>query len=114
MLLCYDSAISVDAKGKYSKVGESTEAALKVLVEKMDFFGARGQVCRGFEKKYERVATLEFDRDRKSMSVIVKEISSGKTFLFVKGAPESILGALCKIAAKFPWNKKLKNTGRKR
>lgn len=89
--LCNDSAISVDSKGKYSKVGESTEAALKVLVEKLDFISERGRVCEIIESRFERIATLEFDRDRKSMSVIVKELSSEKLFLLVKGAPESVL-----------------------
>lgn len=89
--LCNDSTLSVDSNGKYSKVGEATEAALKVLVEKLTIFSENGRVCDEFMKRFERISTLEFDRDRKSMSVIVKEISSGKSYLFVKGAPESVL-----------------------
>ena len=89
--LCNDSALSIDSKGKYSKIGESTEAALKVLVEKLNFFTECGRVCEEFENRCDRIATLEFDRERKSMSVIVRELSSGKLFLFVKGAPESVL-----------------------
>ena len=34
---------------------------------------------------------LEFDRDRKSMSVVCREASSGQRWLFCKGAPESVL-----------------------
>lgn len=89
--LCNDSNLSVDSKGKYSKVGESTEAALKVLAEKLEFISERGRVCEAIEERFERIATLEFDRDRKSMSVIAKELSSDKLFLLVKGAPESVL-----------------------
>lgn len=79
--LCNDAALT-RKNGKYGKVGESTEAALKVLVEK---------IGRSKSTTYRRIATLEFDRDRKSMSVVVEEVKSGKFFLFVKGAPESIL-----------------------
>lgn len=40
----------------------------------------------------ERVATLEFSRDRKSMSVIINSpLNGGTDTLYVKGAPESIL-----------------------
>ena len=79
---CNNSTLTISTSGKYGKVGESTEAALKVLVEK---------IGEPVDEKFERIATLEFDRDRKSMSVIVKEKKSGKLFLFVKGAPETIL-----------------------
>lgn len=84
--LCNDASLVCDGNGKYGKVGESTEAALKVLVEKVN--KAVGSISK---LKYNRIATLEFDRDRKSMSVIVENASSGKFYLFVKGAPESIL-----------------------
>ena len=91
--LCNDSTISL-VDGKYVKVGESTEAALRVLVEKLSnsvFDEENGKVCEALETRFERLATLDFDRDRKSMSVVVKDKQSGKYFLFVKGAPESIL-----------------------
>ena len=59
-----------------------------------------GLVCNHVNSLYNKKSTFEFSRDRKSMSVIVEKTSSspGKTrsktsskFLFVKGAPESIL-----------------------
>lgn len=112
------------------KIGEPTEAALKTLVEK---FGSddvslnkslennvekmspaqklerAGKVDRHFESKYKRLATLEFSRNRKSMSVLVEKSAAapafgagnskglfgsgatGTTSLFVKGAPEQIV-----------------------
>lgn len=38
-----------------------------------------------------QVALLEFDRDRKSMSVIAKPASGGSNVLLVKGAAECVL-----------------------
>jgi Ca2+-transporting ATPase len=77
-----------------------TEAALKVLVEKMGLPEGSNhsssspqdaQCCSQLWNKLEqRIATLEFDRDRKSMGVIANS-SSGKKSLLVKGAVEYVL-----------------------
>ena len=40
---------------------------------------------------YAKLATLEFSRTRKSMSVLCRHRKSGRNVLFVKGAPESVL-----------------------
>ncbi|CAO0801512.1 unnamed protein product [Mucor circinelloides] len=96
----------------YSNVGEPTEAALQVLVEKLGTsnvaFNAnlttllpqdRVMACSSyFRSEYKRLATLEFTRDRKSMSVIVNDGVSQQNSLFVKGAPESILERCTKIS----------------
>ena len=51
-----------------------------------------GAASAYWESLYEKVATLEFDRDRKSMSVFVRPRSGDdKHSLFVKGAPESVV-----------------------
>ncbi|KAL9268572.1 Calcium-transporting ATPase 4, endoplasmic reticulum-type-like protein, partial [Drosera capensis] len=81
--------------------GMPTEAALKVLVEKMGLpngldpvsSSRNGDVLASsaaWNKLEHRIATLEFDRDRKSMGVIVSS-SSGRKTLLVKGAVESLL-----------------------
>jgi Ca2+ transporting ATPase len=43
------------------------------------------------ESQFSRLLTFEFSRDRKSMSVLAREVSSSAATLFVKGAPESVL-----------------------
>ncbi|KAK6510822.1 hypothetical protein TWF506_009917 [Arthrobotrys conoides] len=102
--LCNDAEISYDAKSNtFANVGEPTEAALKVLVEKLgtpdpgynqqrakhSIQERLNEANRYYENQFNRLATYEFARDRKSMSVLVE--SQGQQRLFVKGAPESIL-----------------------
>ncbi|KAJ3682774.1 hypothetical protein LUZ60_013001 [Juncus effusus] len=95
--VCNDASVSFTS-GHFVATGMSTEAALKVLVEKMGLpEGAQAQstdellvCCDWWNKASKRIATLEFDRTRKSMSVIVKS-ESGKNSLLVKGAVENLL-----------------------
>lgn len=91
--LCNDSDVVLGEGGKYKHVGAPTEAALKVLVEKlMPSVGGSGMAANALlAGQQEHVATLEFTRDRKSMSVIVRHKTTGKEKLLVKGAPESVL-----------------------
>ncbi|CAA2982415.1 calcium-transporting ATPase 4, endoplasmic reticulum-type-like [Olea europaea subsp. europaea] len=81
--------------------GMPTEAALKVLVEKMGLpSGLPSGASSGYDgvlkcshlwnRIEQRIATLEFDRERKSMGVIARS-SSGKRSLLVKGAVENLL-----------------------
>jgi len=109
--LCNDSSIDYnDGKDTYEKIGEPTEVALSVLVEKLNVTDAdvekwsraeRANGCNNLLKaKYSKEFTMEFSRDRKSMSVYCLP-SSGSQYnlrknhddakLFVKGAPESVL-----------------------
>ncbi|KDP44163.1 hypothetical protein JCGZ_05630 [Jatropha curcas] len=97
--VCNDAGVE-QSGNHYIANGIPTEAALKVLVEKMGFPGGldesssgHGDImrcCQLWNKMEQRIATLEFDRDRKSMGVIVNS-SSGKKALLVKGAVENIL-----------------------
>ena len=106
--LCNSTTISFDSsKGRFVPVGEATEAALRVLTEKLGTSDAllnaelqlkrskpenASAVCDYYVTlRFERLATLDFDRDRKSMSVIVRDRKSDQLILLVKGAPEGIL-----------------------
>jgi len=122
--LCNDSSITIK-NGVFDKVGQSTEAAMKVLVEKIGHpdpalhkkmtsldAAARAMHCnKHWESQHEKLYTLEFDRDRKSMSVLVKN-SSGKSSLLVKGAWDTVLARCTKVSlnggAVLPMNDSIK------
>lgn len=96
--LCNDSHLSYDARnGTYGNIGEATEGALRVLTEKLGPCApsdchpddAVHYASAWYEKQYPRIATFEFSRDRKSMSVLVENGKAKK--LLVKGAPETII-----------------------
>ncbi|XP_065106232.1 sarcoplasmic/endoplasmic reticulum calcium ATPase 1 [Paramisgurnus dabryanus] len=101
--LCNDSSLDYnEAKGVYEKVGEATETALTTLVEKMNVFKTdvaglskvdRASACNMiFRKLMQKKFTLEFSRDRKSMSVYcTPNGSNSQSKMFVKGAPESVI-----------------------
>ena len=116
--LCNESAIEFSAEqGRYVRRGEPTEAALRVLVEKLGMPSdtnstrrpnkmralqskgasedaitrAAGACSAQWTSEYRQDAVLEFTRKRKSMSVVSTHAASGARHLFVKGAPESLL-----------------------
>jgi len=106
--LCNESTLGYkisekDGSGAYVKTGAPTEAALLVLAEKIGVPAAgwnptqmepsvRAQAAANFwRERFAREHMLEFDRDRKSMSVVVREAQSNKRWLFAKGAAECIL-----------------------
>uniref|UniRef100_H2ZGA3 Sarcoplasmic/endoplasmic reticulum calcium ATPase 2 n=1 Tax=Ciona savignyi TaxID=51511 RepID=H2ZGA3_CIOSA len=120
--LCNDSSLDYnESKGIYEKVGEATETALTVLCEKMNVFNTkvasmtkseRSVACNTVSHLINRVYnyhnvppfkviksmmkkefTLEFSRDRKSMSAYCRPTapSSIGPKMFVKGAPEGVL-----------------------
>ncbi|XP_035253034.1 sarcoplasmic/endoplasmic reticulum calcium ATPase 1 isoform X1 [Anguilla rostrata] len=104
--LCNDSSLDFnESKGIYEKVGEATETALCCLVEKMNVFGTevRGlskveranTCCSVIKQLMKKEFTLEFSRDRKSMSVYCSPAKASKApvgnKMFVKGAPEGVI-----------------------
>ncbi|KAJ2716688.1 hypothetical protein H4R19_000494 [Coemansia spiralis] len=110
--LCNNATVTYNfEKDTYHHVGEPTEAALRVLAEKVGTpdagFNAtlaglskadRTQACcQWIQHRFKRVTTLEFTRERKSMSTLVRDAASGAQRLLVKGAPENVL-ARCAFA----------------
>lgn len=94
--LCNDAQLAFDAKsGHYSNVGEPTEGALRVLVEKIGTKDAAENQRRAsvtahdtlhfasswYEDRSPRLATYEFSRDRKSMSVLVGDKNNRDSLL---------------------------------
>uniref|UniRef100_A0A8C7ZRX3 Calcium-transporting ATPase n=1 Tax=Oryzias sinensis TaxID=183150 RepID=A0A8C7ZRX3_9TELE len=101
--MCNDSSLDYnEAKKVYEKVGEATETALTTLVEKMNVFKTdlsglskveRASACNSvIGQLMKKEFTLEFSRDRKSMSVYCTPVKPGsQSKMFVKGAPESVM-----------------------
>ncbi|XP_069044434.1 sarcoplasmic/endoplasmic reticulum calcium ATPase 1 isoform X2 [Lepisosteus oculatus] len=104
--LCNDSSLDYnEAKGVYEKVGEATETALCCLVEKMNVFNTevRGlskperanACCTVIKQLMKKEFTLEFSRDRKSMSVFCSPAKASRAAvgnkMFIKGAPEGVI-----------------------
>jgi Ca2+ transporting ATPase len=96
--LCNDASLSYDSNNDtFTSIGEPTEGALRVLAEKLGPCPPHGTdpaqyvdfASSQHQKRMPRLATFEFSRDRKSMSVLVQD--GNKKKLLVKGAPESII-----------------------
>lgn len=105
-VMCNDSAIDFnEVKAVFEKVGEATETALIVLAEKLNPFSvpktgldrrsAAIVVRQEIETKWKKEFTLEFSRDRKSMSSYCTPLKSSRLGngpkMFCKGAPEGVL-----------------------
>jgi len=105
-IMCNDSAIDFNEfKQIFEKVGEATETALIVLGEKVNPYGITKQgldrrgaaiaVRQDMESKWRKEFTLEFSRDRKSMSSYCTPLKASRLGngpkIFVKGAPEGVL-----------------------
>jgi P-type Ca2+ transporter type 2C len=99
MSLCNESKLLRDPKGKVTRNGLPTEAALKVLVEKIGAYDSQISshpadlefYNNHISKDFKKLATLEFTRDRKSMSVLCRHQNDSENILFIKGAPDYLL-----------------------
>lgn len=100
--ICNDSSLDYnDSKKIYEKIGEATETALTVLVEKMNVYNTnknmlsnseRAMCCNNvIRQKYNKEFTLEFSRDRKSMSAYITPVTGGDSVMYVKGASEAVI-----------------------
>lgn len=121
--VCNDAGIS-QSEHKFVAHGMPTEAALKVLVEKMGLpegskdvqSGSKSTIlrcCEWWNEHDRRIATLEFDRDRKSMGVIVDSGVGKKKSLLVKGAVENVLDRSSKVQLRDGSVVKLDNNAKK-
>ncbi|PVU99367.1 hypothetical protein BB559_000781 [Furculomyces boomerangus] len=103
---CNMASLKYDEATKtFKHIGEPTEASLKTLVEKlgtasselnekladMDKSSRLNACATWYNSLNTRSNILEFTRDRKSMSVLVKNNKTGSNRLLVKGAPEGII-----------------------
>jgi magnesium-transporting ATPase (P-type) len=112
--LCTQSKL-VRENGIYKRIGEATEAALLVLVEKLNRLNFRPGSEPSYDDSsffadslaagYRRLALFELDRNRKSMSVLCSRVTPSTTqdmptnnnILFVKGAAEVLLDRCNKV-----------------
>ena len=105
-MMCNDSSIDFnETKQAFEKVGEATETALITLGEKLNPFNmskvgldrrnAAIVVRQDMDTKWKKEFTLEFSRDRKSMSSYCVPLKSTRlgngSKMFCKGAPEGVL-----------------------
>lgn len=98
--LCHTVQVDVNAKEKYQASSPDEFSFIKFcetmgisfigdfrqsvdMIRKIDFLGEK--------RNYEILYTLEFDSNRKRMSVIIKCFQTGQVILFSKGAEDSIL-----------------------
>ncbi|KAK7198314.1 calcium-translocating P-type ATPase [Novymonas esmeraldas] len=110
--LCSDASLTRGANAAdVGKVGDATEAALLAMSEKLHHSGLHGR-CDGAplpvdeyrsakSELWQKTATLEFTRSRKSMSVCCTSAADARVHsLFVKGAPEEILKRCSRVMLK--------------
>lgn len=95
--MCNLSQIKVD-NGLYYIKGSPTEGAIRVFSEKMRIYDSKYRpsgddmgYINFLSKDYEVLQVLEFDRNRKAMSVVALDKQSNRPVLFTKGAPEIIV-----------------------
>lgn len=99
--ICNLSKIKIENDGQYAIVGSPTEGALIVFAEKLRIYDSNFTTGNSqndpmaynyfLRKEYKILYTLEFDRDRKAMSVLALDIKNNKPVLFTKGACEIII-----------------------
>lgn len=116
--LCNNADVSFDpVTNAYVPRGEPTEAALRVLVEKLGkpptpdehvaataaAGGGGGEVHLTrrsndyWRRQFTPLAELEFSRDRKRMSSLLRHEASGRNRVFTKGAAEVVLARCSRL-----------------
>ncbi|MBR3058114.1 MAG: cation-translocating P-type ATPase [Clostridiales bacterium] len=84
-VLCSDAVTPKGDDGRYSCIGDPTEAALIALGAKS------GMPKEETNKSFPRIAELPFDSDRKMMTTYHPNIIPGSIVSFTKGAPDIVL-----------------------
>ena len=93
-VLCSDAITTKKEDGRYSCIGDPTEASLVALSEKAGITRASANA------DYPRVAELPFDSDRKMMTTYHPNVKLDKIVSFTKGAPDIILDRCISIYTK--------------
>jgi phospholipid-translocating P-type ATPase (flippase) len=104
MALCHECLIEETSDG-LTYIGQSpdeitlVDSAMKIGVKYARTIGniIEIQMLQGnrlTSVQYERICLFEFDSDRKRNSIVVKDLSNNKHFLFIKGADNIMLGLL--------------------
>lgn len=96
--ICNTSEIKKE-NGQYFIKGSPTEGALRVFAEKMRIYEKNHvsnsedpmAYIKSLTNDYKILFNLEFDRNRKAMSVLALDKKTNKPVLFTKGAPEILL-----------------------
>jgi Ca2+-transporting ATPase len=111
----YNNSARVDVEGGvFKRVGEPTEAALKVFAEKL--YGSAVDAKNAFnfnelvQSRLSTVATLDFTSKRKAMSTVVTGYKEAKDLL-LKGAPDRIINK-CTQYMSFDGTKKMSESDR--
>ncbi|HPQ48115.1 MAG TPA: cation-translocating P-type ATPase, partial [Clostridia bacterium] len=86
-LLSSNAVVSDDDDNNWKVIGDPTEGALITAARK----GHADRIAE--EEGYERIDELPFDSDKKFMAACLKK-ESGETEIFLKGAPDVVIG-LC-------------------
>jgi Ca2+-transporting ATPase len=93
-----ESKLHKDMQKRVTCSGLPTEGALKTLVEKIGNYDHSKPDSRDIEnynkhllKNYDVLATLEFDSNRKCMSMLCNDKRTSKNVIFIKGAPEYLI-----------------------
>jgi Ca2+-transporting ATPase len=88
--LCNDASLALQEDGSISTAGDPTEIALLVSAAKAGIWKA------DVEDTFERWSEIPFDPERRYAATLNR--TAGRSYLFVKGAPERVLD-LCDVPA---------------
>lgn len=85
-----NSTASLDfSSDEHNAIGNPTEGALLL------WLNSQGYDYRKLKENTERISEIPFSTEKKYMATTVKSLKTGKTILYIKGAPEIVFN-LCK------------------